>query len=459
MRRICKLSLACLCSCVACSGLLFQSATGFQDRPIQDPAIQDRTTELPQVVPAIQEDNSLIDDVVDPAIAADQDVAEVDAAIYQQTVAAGIDYLIHKGQAEDGSFTKDHGPAVTGMCVMALMKHGLPVESVPVTRGLAYLEQFVQEDGGVYNPGGTLRNYETSVAIMCFVQANADGMYDQKIERAVGFIKGLQWDEGEGKGLDSPFYGGFGYGKHARPDLSNTSFAADALEAAGEDPDSKAMQNMKAFLSRCQNLQTPDNAEEFTQDIKPDDEGGMIYTPVGPESKATWDEENEGGAVEGGAVEGVDGEPGNVDGEDLGAQPDQQKDVGGLRSYASMTYAGLKSLLYAGLEKDDLRVQAARDWISRHYDLQSNPGMGQQGLYYYYHVFGKTLDANGERLIVDSDGVAHNWRADLVLELHAKQLDDGSWVNEADRWYEGDPNLVTSYALLGLEYCSPDKDK
>ena len=124
-----------------------------------------------------------------------------------------------------------------------------------------------------------------------------------------------------------------------------------------------------------------------------------------------------------------------------------------------MTYAGLKSFLYAGLAKDDIRVKAAMDWISRHYDLDTNPGMGQQGLYYYYHVFAKALDANGTRMIKDKKGTDHNWRADLLRELAERQQKDGSWTNKADRWYEGDPNLVTSYSLLALSYCHPDKDK
>ena len=124
-----------------------------------------------------------------------------------------------------------------------------------------------------------------------------------------------------------------------------------------------------------------------------------------------------------------------------------------------MTYAGLKSFLYAGLSKDDVRVRSAKDWISRHYDLKTNPGMGLQGLYYYYHVFAKALDANGDRWIKDADGKQHNWRADLVDEFDAKQQASGAWTNEADRWYEGDPNLVTSYCLLALQYCHPDKDK
>lgn len=118
-----------------------------------------------------------------------------------------------------------------------------------------------------------------------------------------------------------------------------------------------------------------------------------------------------------------------------------------------MTYAGLKSLLYAGVSKDDIRIKAAMDWISRHYDVTSNPGMGKQGLFYYYHVFGKTLHAIGIDEVVDAEKVRHDWRKDLIQQLATQQSDDGSWTNPADRWFEGDPNLVTAYALLALSYC------
>ena len=58
-----------------------------------------------------------------------------------------------------------------------------------------------------------------------------------------------------------------------------------------------------------------------------------------------------------------------------------------------MTYAGLKSMIYAGLTADDPRVKAAYDYITKHYTLDENPGLGQQGLYYYYQTFAKALAA------------------------------------------------------------------
>ena len=119
-----------------------------------------------------------------------------------------------------------------------------------------------------------------------------------------------------------------------------------------------------------------------------------------------------------------------------------------------MTYAGLKSMIYAGVEKDDKRVQAALKWLQKNYDLKSNPGLEAAGLYYYYHTFAKSLDALGEKTFIDSRGEKHDWRSELIAELHSRQQANGSWINtDNERWMEGNPELVTSYALLSLSYC------
>jgi len=125
---------------------------------------------------------------------------------------------------------------------------------------------------------------------------------------------------------------------------------------------------------------------------------------------------------------------------------------GGLRSYASMTYAGLKSMLYAGVGPEDPRVKAALSWIQKHYTLTENPGMDQSGLYYYYHTFAKALDAMGQPVIQAVDGTQHQWKSDLQNQLLKVQQPNGSWVNPTPRWMEGDPHLATAYALLALAY-------
>ncbi|MEM7784021.1 MAG: prenyltransferase/squalene oxidase repeat-containing protein [Planctomycetota bacterium] len=339
---------------------------------------------------------------------------------------SGITFLLEKGIAADGSFSKQLSPAVTALCTRAVLDHGVPATHPQVAKSLKYLEAQIQEDGGIYAPGSNVRNYETSVALMCFNKANVDGKYDQTIQKAIAFLKGIQWDESESYSMENTFYGGQGYGKHKRPDLSNTSFFLDALYdvTKGESAEAdEAFKKAAVFVSRAQNMPSPQhNTAKWASVVSKDDFGGFIYTPAG-----------EGETKAGNAPQG------------------------GLRSYASMTYAGLKSFLYAGLKKDDLRVRAAMDWISRHYSLAENPGVGQQGLFYYYHVFAKALSIYGEDTITDSDGEKHAWKTELIDRLAELQSDDGSWTNAgADRWYEGDPNLVTAYALLALHYCQPE---
>ncbi len=89
------------------------------------------------------------------------------------------------------------------------------------------------------------------------------------------------------------------------------------------------------------------------------------------------------------------------------------------------------------------------------YDLTTNPGMGNAGLYYYYHVVAKTLDAMGTWSFEDRSGTSHDWRSELAAQLLQRQQPNGLWVNENDRWMEGNANLVTGYALLALSYCRP----
>jgi squalene-hopene/tetraprenyl-beta-curcumene cyclase len=80
------------------------------------------------------------------------------------------------------------------------------------------------------------------------------------------------------------------------------------------------------------------------------------------------------------------------------------------------------------------------------------PGkQSKEGLFYFYHAFARALTAWGEPLLVDEKGRPHDWRAELCDRLISLQRPDGSWVNPQDRWQEGDPHLVTAYAVLALQ--------
>jgi squalene-hopene/tetraprenyl-beta-curcumene cyclase len=130
----------------------------------------------------------------------------------------------------------------------------------------------------------------------------------------------------------------------------------------------------------------------------------------------------------------------------------------GLPGYGSMTYAGIKSLIYCGVSKNDPRVVKAYEWIKKNYSVDKNPGMpearAEWGLYYYYHTMAKCLDVLGVDYVEDDKGVKHNWRSDLIGALAKRQQANGSWVNNK-QWMESEPNLVTGYALMALSYCRP----
>jgi squalene-hopene/tetraprenyl-beta-curcumene cyclase len=133
---------------------------------------------------------------------------------------------------------------------------------------------------------------------------------------------------------------------------------------------------------------------------------------------------------------------------------------GSLPGYGSMTYAGIKSLIYCGVSKDDKRVKKAYEWIQKNYTVDKNPGMpearSQWGMYYYYHTMAKCLDALELDYVVDSKGVRHDWRKDITTALAKRQRADGSFLNEgATNWMENDTNLDTGYALMALSYCRP----
>jgi squalene-hopene/tetraprenyl-beta-curcumene cyclase len=336
------------------------------------------------------------------------------AAAREQAVTRGIEWLRTKGQADDGSFTSQAGPGITALVTTAVLRSGRTAQDPLVAKALKYLEGFVQPNGGIYQKGSRISTYETCLAMCCFAEANKDGKYDQLLKNADAHVKGLQIGGDESK----PEYGGAGYGGDGRPDLSNTAFLLDALKAAGDGPDDEAVQKALVFISRCQNLETEHNTTEFSAK-NPD--GGFYYTPAGG-----------------------------------GSSPAGKTPNGGLRSYASMTYAGLKSMIYAGLTSDDPRVKAATAWIGQNYTLDSNPGLGDAGLYYYYDTFAKALDATGKPTFVDANGITHNWRDDLTAALVKRQRADGSWANDNAKWLEGDPNLATGFALLALSYCRPE---
>ncbi len=331
-------------------------------------------------------------------------------------------YLL-SAQEPDGGWAVQTGPGVSALVLKALIQEPTVGPKHPaVRRGVECVLRSQREDGGVYSAEGLLKNYESSV-VLSMLAALQDPAYEQPIAALQKFLKGDQWDETKGKSPDDAWYGGAGYGPHKRPDLSNTQMMLEALHDSGLPPDDPVYKKALVFIQRCQMLGET-NDQTFAKGAT---EGGFIYTPVGGGESKAGDEDQDGRSA--------------------------------LRCYGSMTYAGFKSMLYAGLGRDDRRVRAALEWVRRHWTLQYNPNMpeaqSRQGLFYYYHVFGRALAAYGEPVIKDDTGREHAWRQELVAQLAKTQQPDGSWVNDADRWMEGLPALTTAYSLLALEAAYP----
>ncbi len=315
-------------------------------------------------------------------------------------------------------------------------------------RALSFVAAKVRDGGFDALAEGGVGTYTTS-AVLSALALSGDRNYGDDVRSAIAWLRTSQWDQGEGLKPEQDWFGGAGYGRGKRPDLSNTQIMLDALHDAAVSPDDPMVQKALAFVSRAQNLPSSNDAawakagaatpkkpattqtdgKAATPATGTIADGGFIYSPAnGGESMAS---EKSG--------EGRFGEK----------MPPGSRS---LRSYGSMTYAGFKSLLYAGLSRDDERVKAAFEWICSNYTFDENPGVGQDGLYYYYHVMSRALLAAQQNEIpVHGADAKRNWRDDLIAAIVARQKADGSWVNAAERWEESQPDLATIYSLLALE--------
>lgn len=350
----------------------------------------------------------------------------------QQCIAMGITYL-QSTQVDDGSWTNQPGPAITALVVTGMLDRPEIDASNPyVARALKYILAKCNKDGSIH--GGVLQNYNTSICLSALSRVNNMPEAATAIAKAQAYLKGMQWDNQpgpDGKPItqDHPFYGGSGYGHHGRPDMSNTQFMLQGLHDSGLNCNDPAFQRAMVFISRLQGIKS----NKFLGDRIVND-GGFIYAPCTDKDHLNTPE-TKAGTVE-------------VDNKDTG------KPVNLFRTYGSITYAGFKSYLYANLKRDDPRVVAAYNWIRNHYTLEQNPGMPEkqklQGLYYYYLSMARALNAWGSSTIITPDGKTHDWANDMIDKLASLQQKDGSWINNTDRWMEGDPNLVTAYAIIIL---------
>ena len=347
----------------------------------------------------------------------------------QAAIQRGIRFLIAH-QNEQGHWSNEDFPALTALPLWALMRGGRERDE-HIDKGVAFILSSVHEDGSIYRTpsekikGGGLVSYNTALCMVA-LDAMGDPTLRPVILKARRFLANHQYLG------DDVYRGGMGYDANqdrAYTDLSNSYMAYEAMRITEnlkdfpQEGDRQADLDWRAaleFIQRCHNHPAY-NDQPWTTD-HPDHEGGFVYNPENTRAGTFTDKD---GVVR-------------------------------FRSFGSMTYAGMLSYIYADVDKNDPRVQSAFAWARKHWTLEENPGTGQEGLYYYYHVLSKGLSAYGEDHIRPAESEPFNWRVELTKKLLSLQKIDeetgfGYWVNDMGRYWESDKILVTSYSLLALE--------
>lgn len=353
----------------------------------------------------------------------------LDRAALQAAIDRGIAYLETKQDPGSGAWSQADFPALTALPVAAIMRNpARKAAEIPASasRGYEFILSNRKPDGGIYGKG--MGTYNTALCLDALtLHPEARTKLSDALRECRRFLIGEQTNLEKPGVADSPFDGGIGYGGNPpHSDLSNTHFCLEALyhskqiledTPGGPGPYKLDWDAAITFVSRCQNLEGSNDLPNIK--VTDQNRGGFAYAPG--TSKAGEEEKTDTQVA--------------------------------LRSYGSMTYAGLLSFIYADLKPNDRRVAAALKWLTDNYTVNENPFMEAQGLFYYYHTMAKALALAGIENIPLKSGTQANWRKDLAAKLLSLQKPDGSWVNDGSkRWWEDDPVLVTCYAVLSLEH-------
>lgn len=328
---------------------------------------------------------------------------------------------LQTAQQPDGSFSKGRGRVgMTAIILDALAAAPAAGKTdalkTMTDKAAAYLASMQQTEGrfagAIYDPGAPA-NYCTSLSIVALA-AYDKTKYQPVLARAVEWIKQQQCNAAAGYDREKTpvAFGGFGYGSSLRPDLSNTWMALVALRTGGVPVEDAAFQDALIFVRRCQNSTEVNDLKQFAGE-----DGGAMYLP--------------------GSTQGVEGK--TADGRKI------------FSSTGSMTSAMLMAYLQCGLNPDARETKLVLAWLDKNWSADKNPNNkndGQYAVYYYYRALAQALAASGVKTVG-----AHDWAKEITEALLKRQKPDGSWVNEVKEESEGDPALVTGYALSALAAC------
>ena len=373
------------------------------------------------------------------------------------SLSRGLAWL-RDNQKEDGSWSQPAFPGLSALCLWAAAKSGDPAMAGAVEKGAAFVAGFAQEDGGIYRPAqpgrrgsGGLSTYNTAICMMALHQVDPV-KYAPIILKAREYVASSQLvgDSG-GEGAVAAGSGGFGYNRPLSPEerARRAEMMRQMGGGAGGPPAGRGAGGPpmdRADLSNTGWALMAMRTTEGVEDLRP---AGEAHVDIQWDKALAFVESMQNRNPEDPDADGSFGY------ERGGERDGRAEGPGGkvaLRGFGSMTYDGLESMIYANVGRDDPRVRSAVAWAARHWTVDENPGSGQRGLYYYYTIVGKSLSlfTKGAEF-KGADGKVVDWRGDLVRRLAATQRGDGSWANDDNSFWEGDPALVTAYSLLALE--------
>lgn len=335
----------------------------------------------------------------------------------QKAISRGRAWLEEHQDAKTGAWGNPDQPALTAMALLAFLGDPSvsqpPTQSAHARRAYAFIRTQAREDGGIYGKG--LVVYNTALCLSCLL-LDDDEQSRALVPAAKRFL--LKHQSGSGLRVESGDAVDAEGGGDGRPDFSRTldslrQFQSDLNTApSGEKgPSGLDLEAAIKFVQRCQTPSKP--PENLPSEAEPND------APDVPPEKPAADA----------------GPAGKV----------------ALRHSGVLSYDALLSLIYDPLEIDDTRVDAFLDWLDDNYTIEENPGLGTQGMFYYYHSIAKVLTIRRIDRFRLKSGTEIDWRTDLANKILAAQNKDGSWVNANGRWWENDPVLVSAYAMLTLE--------
>ncbi|MDF3130694.1 terpene cyclase/mutase family protein [Kiritimatiellaeota bacterium B1221] len=340
----------------------------------------------------------------------------------EASVSEGLEWLKTQ-QNEKGYFGIPDAPAITGLCVMAMSYSDKMRESAEYNKAVDWIISTARPDGGFYvmptqgRRGGGRATYNTGI---CMLALHMSGRADARplVLKARKFVA-----EGQRAENDSSSYGGFGYDlmdMSDYADMSNTYVAVQAMALTEDAEDFRKGERVdfdkkaaEEFISRMQHRKES-NSGTWVMD---DDENKGGFTYHVPENES-----------------------------ELGAKEKEK-----LSAYGSMTYAGILSLMYADVDPGDPRIRSAFEWAGLHWTVDENPGVGTQGYFYFLNILAKCMTTANEDALTTPEGEVIHWREEMLGKLIDLQLEDGTWKNEDNSYWEGNPVLVTAYTLTAMQ--------